>query len=74
MHSLIRLPGASAHMPGHIDAMIRQLATSISTLSINGHRRHILGLTGWMVQMRSQNMQYPFSFCESRGLFPEIRQ
>jgi hypothetical protein len=49
-------------MPGHIDAMIRQLATSFSTLSINGHRRHILGLTGWMVQIRSQNMQYPSSF------------
>jgi hypothetical protein len=68
------LPGASAHMPGHIDAIIRQLATSLSTLSINGHRRHIWGLTGWMVQIRSQNMQYPSSFWESRGFFPESRQ
>jgi hypothetical protein len=71
---LTRLSGASAHMPGHIVAIIRQLATSLSTLSINGHRRHIWGLTGWMVQIRSQKMQYPSSFWVSKGLFPESRQ
>ena len=56
-HVRIRVSGALALIPGQVDAMARQLFTSTRMLGMKGHRRHMAGLTGWIVQTLSQKAQ-----------------
>jgi hypothetical protein len=47
----------SVRIPGQQEAMAAQLAGSIIRLSMNGQRRHMRGLTGWIAHRPSQNTQ-----------------
>ena len=55
--AMIRSSGTSVLIPGQEAAIACQLPTSTRTLEMNGHLRHMVGFTGWMVQTLSQKTQ-----------------